>query len=212
MVSWRDSGFAWLYGVLKRQWFCLCEICKNALFLVNGLDKKSISRKLTSSNHKWAGCEVLMRRCWKMHVREMREVLFLHEDFNVESIADSDSENSNTSYSDCDYNQQTAIAAFYEWACEGTKLKQMLFKESIDIATRKFTSTMTTLKHHIHVKRVQFNQYSSIKSNLGPCSCWVQWALWRQTSAWDTEAPTSVIRNSVYLPKVATLDILKITL
>ena len=167
MVSWRDSGFAWLYGVLKRQWFCLCEICKNALFLVNGLDKKSISRKLTSSNHKWAGCEVLMRRCWKMHVREMRKVLFLHEDFNVESIADSDSENSNTSYSDCDYNQQTAIAAFYEWACEGTKLKQMLFKESIDIATRKFTSTMTTLKHHIYAKRVHFNQYGSIRSNLG---------------------------------------------
>ena len=97
----------------------------------------------------------------------MREVLFLHEDFNVESIADSDSENSNTSYSDCDYNQQTAIAAFYEWACEGTKLKQMLFKESIDIATRKFTSTMTTLKHHIYAKRVHFNQYGSIRSNLG---------------------------------------------
>ena len=59
------------------------------------------------------------------------------------------------------------LCRVYEWACEGTKLKQMLFKESIDIATRKFTSTMTTLKHHIHVKRVQFNQYSSIKSNLG---------------------------------------------
>ena len=97
---------------MKRQWFCLCEICENALFLVNGLDKKSISRKLTSSNHKWAGCEVLMRRCWKMHVREMRKVLFFYEDFNVESIADSDSENSNTSDSDCNYNQQTAIAAF----------------------------------------------------------------------------------------------------
>lgn len=47
-----------------------------------------------------------------MHVREMRKVLFFYEDFNVESIADSDFENSNTSDSDCNYNQQTAIAAF----------------------------------------------------------------------------------------------------
>ena len=37
-----------------------------------------------------------------------------YEDFNVDLIADSDCENSNTSGSDCNDNDQTAIVAFYE--------------------------------------------------------------------------------------------------
>ena len=76
------------------------------------------------------------------------------EDFNVDLTADSDSENSATSVSDCDDNDQGETVAFYELAREDTKLKKMLFKESIDSAIRKFKSTMTTLKHHIYVKRV----------------------------------------------------------
>ena len=46
-------------------------------------------------------------------------------------------------------------------------MKKMLFKKSIDSAIRKFKSTMTTLKHHRYVKRVQFNYYNNIKNNLG---------------------------------------------
>ena len=57
-----------------------------------------------------------------------------HEDFNVNLVADSDSENSTTSVSDCDDNDQGATVAFSEWAREDTKLKKMLFKESIDSA------------------------------------------------------------------------------
>ena len=49
-----------------------------------------------------------------------------HKDFTVDLIADSDSENFNTGDCDCDDNNQTAIAAFYKWAREGTKLKKML--------------------------------------------------------------------------------------
>ena len=79
-----------------------------------------------------------------------------HEDFSVDLIDDSDSENSDN---DSD-NDQTAVVAFYESAREGTKLKKMLFKESIDSAVRKF-------KHHIYVRCIQFNYYNSIKNNLG---------------------------------------------
>ena len=50
----------------------------------------------------------------------------------------------------------------------------MLFKESIDSAIRNFKSTMTTLEHHIYVKRVQFNYYSNIKNNLGKSDLLVQ--------------------------------------
>ena len=89
------------------------------------------------------------------------------EDFNVDLIADSDSENSATSVSDCDDNDQGETVAFYELAREDTNLKKMLFKESIDSTIRRFKSTMTTLKHHIHVKRVQFNYYNDVKNNLG---------------------------------------------
>ena len=56
---------------------------------------------------------------------------------------------------------------FYQLACEDTKLRKMLFKESIDSAIRKFKSTVTTLKHHIYIKRIQFNYYNNIKNNLG---------------------------------------------
>ena len=89
------------------------------------------------------------------------------EDFNVDLIADSDLENSATSVSDCDDNDQGETVAFYEWAREDTKLKKMLFKKGIDSVIQKFKPTMTTLKHHIYFKRVQFNYYNNIKNNLG---------------------------------------------
>ena len=145
----------------------MCEICEDTLVLVNGLNKKLYpeSRLPTTINElvAWFSCEdvgkCMFRKCEKCSSKTVS-----HEDFNVNLIADSDSENSNTSNSDCD-NDQTV--AFYEWAREGTKLKKMLFKESIDSAIRKFTSTMTTLKHHIYVKRIQFNHCNSIKNNSG---------------------------------------------
>ena len=84
-----------------------------------------------------------------------------HEDFNIDLIVDSDSENSNTTDSDCDDNDQTATVAFFELAREGNKLKKILFKENIGSAIRKLTSTMTTLKYHMYVKRVQY------ENNLG---------------------------------------------
>ena len=89
------------------------------------------------------------------------------KDLNVDLVADSDSENSTPSVSDYDDNDQDATVAFCEWACEDTKLKKMLFKESIDRAIQKLKSTMTTLKDHIYVKRVQFNYYNNIKNKLG---------------------------------------------
>ena len=100
----------------------------------------------------------------------MRKVLFYNvscKDFNVDLVPDSDSENSTTSASDCDDNDLGATVAFYERAREDTKLKKMVFKESIDSAIRKFKSMMTTPKNHIYVKRVQFNYYNNIKNNLG---------------------------------------------
>ena len=89
------------------------------------------------------------------------------ENFNIDLVADSDSENSTTSVSDCNDNDQVATVAFYEWAREDTKLKKTLFKKTIDSAIRKFKSTITTLKPHIYVKRVQFNYFNNIKNNLG---------------------------------------------
>ena len=50
------------------------------------------------------------------------------------------------------------LSIFFEWAREGNKLKKIRFKENIDSAIRKFTSTITTLKHHLYVKRVQYDK------------------------------------------------------
>ena len=124
-----------------------------------------------------------------------------HEDFNVDLISNSDSENSN----------------IRNW------IKKMIFKESIDSAIRNFTSAMT-LKHYIYVKRVQFNHYNSIKSNLGRNNTlflfWLQWGLLKQTAAWDAErlghmsfsiftaccylrgSEDNLIRESITLPSV----------
>ena len=110
----------------------------------------------------------MFRKCEKCSSKTLS-----HEDVNVDLNFDSVSENSHTSDSDCDDNDQTAIVAFYEWACEGTKLKKILSKESVDSAIRKFISPMTALKHHIYIKRVQFNHYNR-ESNLGRNNTFVQ--------------------------------------
>ena len=177
----KDIKFRQLYDLLKRykqyifnpkipQWPCLCEICENALFLVDGLNKKlySESRLPTTINKLVVrfSCDNV-KKCIFGECEKCSSINVSHEDFNVDLVADSDSENSTTSVSDCDDNDQGATVPFYEWAREDTKLKKMLFKESIDSAIRKFKSTVTTLKHHIYIKSIQFNYYNNIKNNLG---------------------------------------------
>ena len=177
----KDITFAQFYDVLKRHkeyifnkkfphWSCLCQIYENALLMVNGLNKKLYPESgLPATINELVAklsCEDV-EKCMFGKCEKYSSKIVCHEDFNVDLIADSDSEHSNTSDSDCADNDQTAIFAYYEWAREATKLKKMLFKESIDSAIRKFTSTITELKHHVYVNCVQFNHYSSIKINLG---------------------------------------------
>ena len=119
----KDITFIQLYDVLKRQrkyifnkkvlqWSYLCDICENALFLVNGLNKKlSPESWLPATINELVvrfSCEdvekCMFRKCEKCSSKTLS-----HEDFNVDLITDSDSENSSTSYSDCDDNDQTAI-------------------------------------------------------------------------------------------------------
>ena len=129
------------------------EICENAVFLVNGLNKKlySESRLPTTINELVARFSYHdVKKCMFGECEKVSSINVSHEDFNVDLVADSDSENSTISVSDCDDNNQDATVAFYEWTRQDTKLKKMLFKESIDSAIRKFKSTMTKLKHHIY--------------------------------------------------------------
>ena len=108
-----------------------------------------------------------VKKCMLGECEKCSSINLSLENFNIDLVADSDSENSTTSVSDCDDNDQVATVSFYGWAREDTKLKKTLFKETIDSAIRKFKSTITTLKPHIYVKRVQFNYYNNIKNNLG---------------------------------------------
>ena len=138
-----------------------------------------------------------------------------HEDFNVDLIADSDSENSNTSDSDCDHNDQTAIVALYEWAREKTKLKKMLFKGSIDSAIRKI---------HLQDDYTQASYTSNVSNATTTTASKTAWVgttylfmltrvrAMKTNSSMRYRTPTSAIRHSVYLPHVATFEILKITL
>ena len=168
----KDITFRQLYDLLMRhkqyifntkipQWSCLCEICENALFLVNGLHKKLYpeSRLPATINELVArfSCDDV-NKCMSRECEKCSSINVSHEDLNVDLVADSDSENSITSVSDCDDKNPSATVAFYEWAREDTKLKNSI---------RKFKSKMTKLKHHVYVKRAEFNYYNNIKNNLG---------------------------------------------
>ena len=182
----------------------MCEICENALFVVNGLNKKLYpeSRLPTTINELVArfSCEdvekCMLGKCEKCSSKTLPH----EEDFNVNLIADSEFENSNTSDSDCDDNDQTAIVAFYKWALEGTKLKKMLFKESIDSAIQKFTSTTTTtVSKTAWVGTTYLFMLTTVRAK-------------KRNISMRYRAPTSAIRHLVYLPHIVTFEILKITL
>ena len=106
------------------QWSSLCEICENALFLVNGLNKKLDSESwLPATINKLVArfsCEDV-EKCMFGKCEKCSSKIVSYQDFNVDLIADSDSENSNTSENDCDDKDQTAIVAFHKWAREVTK-------------------------------------------------------------------------------------------
>ena len=57
--------------------------------------------------------------------------------------------------------------SYYEWACSNeSKSRKVLVKKSVDECISLFNTTVATVKHHIHVKRVQLVFYSDVKNNL----------------------------------------------
>lgn len=75
------------------------------------------------------------------------------KNLNVDLVADSDPRNSTISINDCDENGQAEIIAFYEWTCQGTKLKKTLFKK-ISIV-RSETTTPQRLHSSIAYTTIQ---------------------------------------------------------
>ena len=78
-----------------------------------------------------------------------------------DSTSDGSSDTNEESCSDGD------SICYYKWArCDDNKLQKVLFKTSIDESIHLLNSTVKTLKHHIHVKYVQFKYYNDAKANL----------------------------------------------
>ena len=93
----KDITFRELYDILRRhkqyifntkipQWSCLCEICENALFLVNGLNKKIYpeSRLPTTINELIArfSCDDV-KQCMFEECEKCSSIKVSREDFNV---------------------------------------------------------------------------------------------------------------------------------
>ena len=110
----KDIRFRQLYDLLKRhklyifntkipQWSCFCEICKNALFLANGLNKKLYpeSRLLKTINElvQRFSCDDVKKYMFG-ECEQCSSINVSRDNFNVNLVADLDSEPSTTSVSD----------------------------------------------------------------------------------------------------------------
>ena len=177
--SAKKKTFRQLYDLLKRhkqyvfnrkipQLSCLCEICENAIFLANGINKNLFPEcRLSETIHelvaKFSCSDTEVCMTGKCEVCSSTKLTC--NNFNTSSDSDSTSDDSSDtdekSHSDGD------SICYCKWArCDDNKLQKVFFKTSIDFSMHFLNSTIKTLKHHIHVKSVQFKYYSDAKANL----------------------------------------------
>ena len=114
-----------------------------------------------------------------------------HEDFNVDLIADSDSENSNTNDSYYNHSDQTAMAVFMNELVKELNWRKC-FSKKVSIA-RSENSPLQWLHSTIICTS---NVSNSITTTVWKTtwtgtkflfSFWLQWGLWKQTATSDTE-------------------------
>lgn len=175
--------FRQLYDVFKQnkqyifnkkipQWSCLCEICENAVYLVNGLNKKLFPecRLPATVNELVARFSCSDKAdCMTGKCVECSSTKISTDHFNTELHSDADSLSSNDS-SDCENveNKTKDSVSYYELArSKDNKLTKMLFNKSIADSLYLLETSMKSLKQHIYVKRVQLNHYNDLKNNLG---------------------------------------------
>ena len=171
--------FRQLYDLFKRnkqyifnrkiaQWSCLCEICENAIFLVNGLNKKLFPEcRLPVTIHELVGKFSCTddENCMTGKCDKCSSTKLTSDDFNATSDSDLMSPD-NASDVEEEGDSEGKIS-YYEWAgCDNNKLQKVLFKKSIEESIHLLNSTSKTLKNHINVKRVQFNYCNNVKSSL----------------------------------------------
>ena len=170
--------FRQLYGLLKRhkqyvfnrkipQWSCLCEICENAVFLANGITKKLFPEgRLLETIHELVdtfSCNDTQDCTGKCEVCSSTKLTC--DNFSTSSDSDSMSDDSSDSNEES-HSDEDSIC-YYKWArYDDNKLQRVFFKTSIDKSIHLLNSTIKILKHHIHVKRVQFKYYNDAKANL----------------------------------------------
>ena len=175
----KEITFRQLYDLLQRhkqyvfnrkipQWSCLCEICENAIFLANGINKKlffecRLPETIRELVAKFSCNDIEDCMTGKREVCSSTKLTC--DNFNSSSDSDSTSDDSSDTNeeSHCDGDS----IRYYKWGrCDDNKLQKVFFKASIDESIHLLNSTIKTLKHHIHVKRVQFKFYNDAKANL----------------------------------------------
>ena len=150
------------------QWSCLCEICENAIFLANGLNKKLFPEcRLPVTIHELVGKFSCTddENCMTGKCDKCSSTKFTSDGFNATSDRDLTSPDDASNVEE--EGDSEGEISYYEWArCDNNKLQKVLFKKSIEESIHLLNSTIKTLKYHIHVKRVQFNYYKNVKSNV----------------------------------------------
>lgn len=157
------------------QWSCLCEICENATFLVNGMNKKLFPEcRLPETVNELVAkfsCSTDDENCMNTRCNECKSTGIMLTNFNIESQTDTDDASSEEPVDD-ERNDSEEFekdyVRYYEWARgDDNKLMKMMSSKSAENSIGLLDTTIQVLKRHLYVKRVQCKFYDDFKKNLG---------------------------------------------
>ena len=127
---------------------CLCEICENAVFFMQGLNKilpKELN--LPSNPHDIVekfSCDSNKQDCMNSECNNCKL---------PEKIAESGA-------------LETDDIIFDEWRQVDPKVQKVSISIDVQEVSTRFNAHVRTLKRHIHVKRIQHTMSNSVKANL----------------------------------------------